>query len=204
MFIEKILTSFLFQNRLCPLTGIGHLSFVQTSATPDFGNKKIAAPSAVIQFSSDEINSGSLIGYLASQSGNDANRAAEIYDQFCANLKNELASKATAQLSGIGNFNVDGSGNINFQPVILPPVYSPEVTAERVVHPEAEHNILVGDKETTNTAMTEYFSEEPMVKDRWWIWAIVLAALAIGILILYYNDTAASMLFGNAVGYESA
>ena len=73
--------------------------------------------------------------------------------------------------------------------------------AERVIHPQAEHSILVGDKETTNTVMTDYFNEEPVVKDRWWIWAIVLGLAALAILLFYFNDADASSFFGNAVKF---
>jgi hypothetical protein len=82
----------------------------------------------------------------------------------------------------------------------LPAAFLQPVKAERVIHPEAEHQILVGDKETTNTLMTEYFSEEVHVKkNRWWIWAIILCLVALIIILLYLNNAGLLSMAGNAM-----
>jgi hypothetical protein len=63
------------------------------------------------------------------------------------------------------------------------------VVAERVIHKDAEHAILVGDKETTNVEMTEYYTDETAVaKDKWWIWAIVLGVVAISVIAYYLSQ----------------
>jgi hypothetical protein len=183
---------------------MGNLFIVQSPAISDFGNKKIIAPTTTIQFSPAATNTNDLLAYLAHKTNTSHGHAAEAYEAFCKKLASELHAGSPVDMEGIGRFNIDAGGNIIFQSVNLPAAFSPSVTAERVIHPEAEHSILVGDKETTNTVMTEYFNEEPVVKDRWWIWAIVLAALAIGTLIIYYYDAASSVSFGNAVGYDPA
>lgn len=204
MRMDKLLASYLFQNRSCPLPGFGNLSVMSTAAITDFSNKKITAPAATIYFSTDEVPATGLVKYIAQRTNSDSYEATEAFDHFCDNLKNELNSHSSASLGGIGNFEVDASGRISFKPIVLPAAFFPSVTAERVVHPEAEHSILVGDKETTNTFMTGYFNEAPVKKDHWWIWAIVLAALAIATMIIYFTDAAGSPLFGNAVSYELA
>ena len=202
--MDKLLASYLFQNRYCPLPGLGNLSVMSTAAITDFSNKKITAPAATIYFSAHEGIATDLVSYIAQKTNSNTYEATEAFDHYCDNLKNELTNNSSATLEGIGNLQVDAAGHISFEPVLMPVAFSPSVTAERVVHPAAEHSILVGDKETTNTVMTEYFNEVPVKKDRWWIWAIVLAALAIATIIIYVTDTAGSSLFGNAVSYELA
>ena len=199
--MEKLLASYLFQNRSCPLTGLGHLYITTAPAATDHANKKIEGTSAIIHFSTDEVNSEDLLTYVAHKTNSDNYEVTEAFDHFCDNLKEKLKTTSSADLKDIGSIYVDEAGIFTFKPFVLPAAYSPSVVAERVIHPEAEHNILVGDKETTNTLMTEYFKEEPVKKDRWWIWAIVLAAVAIGVIIIYCFDTAGSMLFGNAINY---
>jgi len=82
----------------------------------------------------------------------------------------------------------------------LPAAFLQPVKAVRVIHPEAEHQILVGDKETTNTVMNEYFSEVPVKKSRWWIWAIVLGIAALIAILLYLNNYAGLLsMAGNAM-----
>jgi hypothetical protein len=59
---------------------------------------------------------------------------------------------------------------------------------------------LVGDKETTNTLMNEYFNEDVLVKkNRWWIWAIVLAVIALLAILIYTNNVNLSSMAGNAM-----
>ncbi|MBL0146223.1 MAG: hypothetical protein IPP48_11050 [Chitinophagaceae bacterium] len=62
----------------------------------------------------------------------------------------------------------------------------PSAHAERVIHEAAEHNMLVGDKETTTTQMTEYYADTSVVKDRWWIWTIILGFGGIAAILFYY------------------
>ena len=66
-----------------------------------------------------------------------------------------MTQQPDVQLESLGSFFVDDNGKINFKPEELPAAFSQPVFAERVIHPDAEHQILVGDKETTNTVMTE-------------------------------------------------
>ena len=110
-----------------------------------------------------------------------------------------LAYTTGQVIQAIGNFVVDGEGNISFNSVELPKEFMQPVVAERVIRLDAEHSILVGDKETTNIAMTEYLNEETPKKDRWWIWAIVLGAVAVSLILLYAADKNASAEFGNAI-----
>ena len=197
--MEQFIASYLFQNKTCPIPGIGSLVLTNTAAVTDFTNKKITAPAPAIRFQQDEPNADPLLSYIAAKTNSSTYEVGAALDHFCDGLKEELTNGSTAKLPGIGNFHVDASGNINFAPEELLPFFLPPVTAERVVHPEAEHHILVGEKETTNTLMTEYFNEEPVKKDRWWIWAIILGAIALVTILFYLNDVNSSSMFGNAI-----
>ncbi len=55
---------------------------------------------------------------------------------------------------------------------------------------------VVGDKETTNTQMTELLNEEAPAKDKWWILAIVLGAAGLLALIIYLYQNGINA-FGN-------
>jgi hypothetical protein len=57
--------------------------------------------------------------------------------------------------SSAGSFYRDENEDLQFKTVSLPGAYFPEVVAERVIHPDVAHNILVGDTETNSAAMTE-------------------------------------------------
>jgi len=198
--MHHLIASYLFQHKTCPLPGLGTLSIVPGNAETDFLNKKINAPVAVIHFSQTENNADELVKYIAAKTNSDTYEASEAVEHFCDAVNKSLSGNAAATLDGVGQFFVDSSGNLQFQANDLPKVFLQHVKAVRVIHPDAEHQILVGDRETTNTLMTEYFSEDiPVKKNRWWIWAIVLGAVALVTLLIYLSDEKKLGAFGNAI-----
>ena len=197
--MHQLIASYLFQNKTCPLPGLGNLSIHTSAATADFTTKQITAPPQLIQFDRTEPDATGLLNYVAAKTHSDTYEATEALDHFCDNIKNELSVHAAAALPGIGNFIVDNNGNMLFKQESLPGVFLQPVFAERVIHPKAEHHILVGDRETTNTVMSGYFTETHTVRNRWWVWAIILGALALAALFLYFNDSNTASLFGNAI-----
>jgi len=197
--MHELIASYLFQNKSCPLPGLGNLSIVTTAAQTDFSNNAIDAPVSSIQFSAADVDAAPLAAWLAIKTNTDKQEAATKLDSFCGQLKNSATAGSGASLEAIGNFNVDREGNISFNGIELPRHFAQSVTAERVVRLDTEHNMLVGDKETTNIAMTEYLNEEAPKKDRWWIWAIVLGAIALSLVLLYAADKNASADFSNAI-----
>jgi hypothetical protein len=60
--------------------------------------------------------------------------------------------------------------------------------------------MLVGDQERTNVEMVDFYNESPLFVDRWWIWAIVLAVVGIGALLLYFFQDG-TMSLGNSTYY---
>lgn len=197
--MQQLIASFLFQNKACPLPGLGSFSIHSKGADSDFTNQKINAPKPVIQFKNKETDPAALVHYLAAKTHCHVVEAGEALSYFCESLKNIISSYPSAPLDGIGDLYIDGNGHINLRPSTLPDSFLPPVFAERVIHPKAEHNILVGDKETTNTIMAELLNEVTEVKDRWWIWAIVLGLIGIGALVFYFANPGSPSLFGNGI-----
>ena len=192
--MHDLIASYLFQNKSCPLPGLGNLSVTTTGAQGDFSNNIIIPPFSSIQFTPGETDTASLLTWLANKTNTDKQQASSALDNFCGQLKNNPGSN----LDGVGNFVIDSNGEMSFVPFELSPAFAQPVTAERVIRLDAKHEILVGDKQTTNIAMTEYLNEESPKKDRWWIWAIVLGAIALSLICLYATDKNASAEFGNA------
>ena len=195
--MHRLIASYLFQNKTCPLPGLGTLSVTAGKAELDFLNTAIKAPASRIVFEAKENDASNLLDYIATKTSSTLIQTIDRLGQFCNNLKTATLANQPATLEGVGNFFTDSSGKINFKSSQLPVAFLQPVKAERVIHPQAEHQILVGDKETTNTVMTEYFTETPVKKNRWWIWAIILGTMAL-LAILFYliNDNAVST-FGN-------
>lgn len=196
--MHHLIASYLFQNKTCPLPGLGTLSVATGKAESDFLNTVIKAPKPTIAFDNKENDASNLLDYIAAKNNSTVFQAIEMLGHFCNNLKADIIRDNKAILNEVGIFSADASGNIYLKPVTLPLAFWQPVKAQRVIHPQAEHNILVGDKETTNTLMTEYFNEEPVKKYRWWIWAIVLGAIALLAILYYFSNNNLSFMAGNA------
>jgi len=198
--MHYLIASYLFQNKSCPLPGLGTLSISAGKAEADFLNTVIKAPSPRIIFEAKEDDPNNLLEYIAEKTRRSVAQTTDSLQQFCNNLKTATKANQPAALNGVGNFFIDSSGKINFKSAQLPAAFLQSVKAIRVIHPEAEHQILVGDKETTNTVMNEYFNEASVKKSRWWIWAIVLGIAALIAILLYLNNYAGLLsMSGNAM-----
>ncbi len=195
----NLIAAYLFQNKTCPLPGLGTLSIHTSGAVSDFTNQQIAAPEPVIQFNDRETNPADLLDYVALKTNTNTDEVTEALDHFCDGIKNEISKHSMAGLEGIGNFIVNNNGNIIFEQLALSRAFLQPVFAERVIHPKTEHHILVGDKETTNMVMTEFFNEVPAAKDRWWIWAIVLGAIGLLLLLIYFTGANGISFSGNTI-----
>ncbi len=154
------------------LPGIGELLLITSSAEADFANNIIYPPVPEIIFIEDK-------------------QSTRIFNEFSAVselIKQELKSKNEARIEGVGTFTADRLNKIRFQPQKVNPAFLPQVPVERVIRQNAEHHILVGDKETTNKQMVEYFSERRPVRDYWWIAAIVFLLIAIAVIGYYIYE----------------
>ena len=186
--MDYLIAPTLFQNKTCRLPGIGTLNIVTASAETDFINTQIRAPLPSVVF-------------IAELEDTD------VYNEFTALselIKKDLDEKGMVTLKGVGDFLKNKEGSIDFLPQPLPRLFTPPVVAERIIRQHAEHAMLVGDKETTNKVMSEYFvedeAEEKPATNRWWIWAIVLGVIGAAILALYILQNGFNLL-GNAAGF---
>jgi hypothetical protein len=87
-------------------------------------------------------------------------------------------------------FKNEFGGDISFETYHAPFEFFTAVTAERVIRPDARHSILVGDQEKTNYEMSELLGDVHKERESWWIYAIIIAAIALLVLFfhLYRSD----------------
>ncbi|MCW3089304.1 MAG: hypothetical protein JWP81_373 [Ferruginibacter sp.] len=164
----QIIAPTLFQKKICRLPGIGTLAVVVHSAKSDFANSKINAPVEKIEFSEEKDE--------------------KIFNEFSAMselLQKRLDENGSFLLKGIGTFTKAANGKIRFISIPVDTVFTPAVPVEIIARQDTSHAMLVGDQETTNVEMTELLNEREPENERWQLFAIVLAAIAIGVLLFY-------------------
>jgi nucleoid DNA-binding protein len=204
--VQPHIVAYLFQLNRISLPGLGSFSVTESPAVPDFVNRQILAPVVSTSFSQtvDEDAADAFMQYVAKKEGVSNQQADAMYREWYSSVHHQLQQGGQVSLAGIGTLQQQ-NGTVVFEQEQLPQVFFPAVHAERVIHPEAEHNILVGDKETTNVEMTDYFAAEPVKKDRWWIWALVLGLLASGIILFQVLQYGTGIFgTGNACTIEAA
>jgi hypothetical protein len=176
----KIIASSLFLHKKCTLSGIGTLSLVAHSAVADFLNTRIQAPSLSIEFIPNT---------------NDINLSPELNEVSTA-IFNKLDKDGSISIDGVGTFTKVTNGLINFSAISLDSNFIQAVRAEKVIRQEAVHEILVGDQQSTNIEMEEYFNNNKSTLERWKISAIVLFSISL-LLMLFYLSQRGVNLFGN-------
>ncbi len=201
--METLIEEYLYQHSKCPLPQVGSLRVKDGNAVAWHGDNKLSAPSVQIELSKEEIPSDHFIAFIASQKKVSRGEASLLLQKYCSDLQ-KLNTYTEMRLEHAGKFFVDNYGKLVFKQEALPKEFIPTVPMQLIARSKhATHNIRVGDRETTNEVMTDYYSEKGKVrKERWWIAALILTAATAGIMYFYFKDHAFGENFGNAQKVE--
>jgi nucleoid DNA-binding protein len=186
--MQDLITSFIIQSKECKLSDIGKFTVVTRPAKADIANKQITPPFREIVFNKrEEKITDELVKYVADKKGISSFEAFSEIKKWCAETKEKLKNGEEILLDSLGVLKKESSGNISFENQITSPFFAP-VPAERVIHKNSEHAVLVGDRETTSSVMNQFYSEEETTtkSNAWKIIAIILLAIALVLLFFYF------------------
>jgi hypothetical protein len=183
-----LLQEYLVQNRSLYLRGTGQLQIVHQSASFDVANQLLNPPHHVIRLQNSQ-QAGSLqplMAFISRQLDIAEENAFSLYESFCNQLQLDIENRRQVNWHQLGTFKKDETGNVVFVGVKHLSDYNEPVTAKRIIRRDASHAMMVGTRETTNTAMRELLSEqvETTAKSRWWIAATVLGIISIVLILL--------------------
>ncbi len=187
--MQSIITSYLFQKGQLQIPALGTFSITDVPAISDFLHKKISAPVPKVLFQAAETatTDDALVEYIARKHTVSYEQADNLLQQWSGELRNRLQQNGEVDLPGIGLLTRQ-ENNLHLEAAALPSAFLPDAAAERVVHPQAQHQMLVGDKETTNVEMTAYYAEETPARQRWWIAAMLLALSAMLLMLFHFSQ----------------
>jgi nucleoid DNA-binding protein len=187
--MHSLITSYLIQAGKCSLPGIGFFKIKHNPAQFDVANKQMHPSVEEIIFNEQAIVlSPGLVSYLVHKKNISADEAENLLNKFCSEWKNKIEAGEKLYFEGIGSLQKNDVGIISLTKERLPE-YLKSIPAERVFHENAEHPVLVGDKETTSSAMNEYYKEDvPAVKRGWLTGAIILGVITLLILLYSFYD----------------
>jgi hypothetical protein len=200
--MQDLITSYIIQSKECKLAGIGRFTKTIIHAEQDIANKQISPPFIEYTFSvREEKISDELIKYIADKRKIDSTEALAIIKQWCAETKVKLKNGEEISLHPIGILKKGALGN-TFLDAENNTGFFASVAAVRVIHKNSQHAVLVGDRETTSSAMNEFLhTEEKETKSNVWkIFAIILLVIALVLLFFYFYGYPLSLSsFGNHI-----
>jgi hypothetical protein len=200
--MEKLLSAYLFEYKNCPLPSVGSLLLQPGHAKYLPGENKMLAPVPFVELAAHEAATDNLLRFIAFKKNISIGEADIKLGAFCKRLTSMQAYEELP-FDTAGSFYMDENGKLHFKTLSVPTAFLPAVAAERVIHPDVAHSMLVGDKETNSTAMSELLNDETVSRSRWWIAAIILAVLALIIVFIYYYQNEAGAT-GNAMPVKPA
>lgn len=187
--MQDFITSYLVQKKECALPLLGNFRITTSPALLDVADKKMRPSKNEIIYTEDAtyLTEG-LIEYISHLEKITRNEAEEKINNWCLHAKMKLDSGEKILFNSIGSLQKNESGNIFFEKEKQINFFEP-VLAERVIHKNDEHAVLVGDKETTSSVMNEFYKEEIIEKkSSWKIWALALAAFSVIVLIFHFSN----------------
>ena len=188
-----VLNKYLVQHNSISIPGLGTIQVERIPASTDFVNKQLLPPALHYRFDKFfDSPDKDFFSYLATTKKIAEYEAIRLYNEWALNLRNRIREDEPVHWDGVGTLRKDVSGEILFEPVSISPPFLKPVRAERVIHSNALHTMIVGDKEVTNREMNEYLVEEVQVekvhveKESWWIYAMIIAAIAFIIIFFHF------------------
>ena len=183
-----LLHEYLVESRSLYLRGTGQLQLVHQPASFDVANQLLNAPRSVIKLHGSR-QAGSLqplMAFISRRLNVAEENAFSLYEAFCNKLQQDIEHKRQVDWLHLGVFKKDETGTTVFIEDPALTTYNEAVPAKRIIRKHASHAMVVGEYETTNTAMREMLNEQVEVveKSRWWIPALVIGVISVVLILL--------------------
>jgi hypothetical protein len=190
--MTEALTSYLLQHKSISIPGLGTVYIERIPAQTDFINKQILPPAYHFRFDKYfDAPDKEFFTYLAQQREMADYEAIKWYNEWAYDLRNRLRTDEEVKWDGVGTLKKDVSGDIVFEASGAIPSTEQPAPAMRVIHSNAQHTMLVGDREVTREINAEETSEYPFEetvqeKSSWWIYALIIAAIALTAIFFHF------------------
>lgn len=197
--MENLIASYIIQAGHCSIPSLGTFNMRHSSARNDVANKQILPPESGVDFSESQNGlSPGLVDYVVGKYDCSTDTAQEMLRNWTASECREIGEGRQCTLPLLGKLYQDEDGIIVFEENINSGIFQP-VKAEQVVHTHESHAMLVGDRESNTEEMNSLLNrQEPVVKYRWWIAALMLFLVGLLLLAMYLSGSKPSQyLFGN-------
>jgi hypothetical protein len=194
----QLVNNYLLQHKSVSIPGLGTIYVERIPAQSDFINRQLLPPAYHYRFDKYfDAPEKEFFAFLAARKNIPEYEAIKMYNEWALGIRNNISTDHATVLEGVGELKRDDSGDIVFEAVGSLKTYDVAVPAERVIRTNARHAMIVGDKETTTMEMTGYLQEVRKKKASWWIYALIIAAIALVAIFFHYFINGQEAPFGN-------
>ncbi len=183
---------YLIQHKSVSLPGLGTIQLQHIPAIINFTDHLIEPPSlkALLDETRDTPTKG-LLQYLAEKLAIEEWEAVKRLNDFSFDLKNDLKQGREWLWQDIGTLKYDPEAGLLLEAVTVRNRYMYPLPAERIIRTDANHTILRGDTEVSESFFptTPDVGEKTRRSGRQLIWAFILLLLAIGLVFFYLHQT---------------
>jgi hypothetical protein len=185
----RILNRYLFQHKSLPVPGIGTLYLEKTVASIDATTRSAVPPSYYFRFERYfDAPDKEFFSYLSQQENIADYESLRMYTEFAYSLRDRLNHQNKAEWENVGVLRKDPEGNVVFESALPQPFFLQPVPASKIVRADAQHTLLVGDRERTSGEMSSWFSEEPVTGNRlWWLAALVTGIISVLVILFHFS-----------------
>jgi hypothetical protein len=185
----EVLNAYLFQHRSISIPGLGTIYLDTHPASVDVADRTMLPP--VYQFRFDRYfdqPDREFFAYIAAQRNVLDYEAIKWYNEFSFELRNRIRNEDRVSWDGVGVLRKDDSGNVDFESAPSVLAFMQPTPAIRVNRQDAQHTLLVGDRERTSGEMNEWLQEDAVRRRSvaWWMIAVILGGLCLVALCWYF------------------
>lgn len=190
--MHSILYKYLALYKKLDVPGIGNFTIETTPATLHFTDKQLQPSSSHIRFAQVvHPTNNHFYSFLSREWGVEKVIAIRRYKEEVEVLMEDLKRLGMCELKYIGILRKTNNETIAFtetEPSF--PLFS-VLPAERVLRKHTQHTILVGEQEHVKDYVMpeengEIILEEDVANDKWKLYAMILAAIAVVMIVVYY------------------
>ncbi|MDP4128605.1 MAG: hypothetical protein Q8918_00185 [Bacteroidota bacterium] len=186
----SILNKYLFQHKSISIPGLGTICLETQPASLDSSTRTILPPVYYFRFDKySDTPDKDFFSYLATIRQIPEYEAMRQYNEFAYALRDRINHLQKTVWEGVGELKKDQEGNIQFDSTLQNPFFLQPVSAEKLVRANAQHTLLVGDRERTSDEMSKWFSEEPVQGNRlWWLVALITGVAALLLIAIHFSS----------------
>ena len=185
----QVLNAYLFQHRSISIPGLGTIYLETMPASVDVADRTMQPPAFRFRFDKYfDAPDKEFFAFVAAQRNILDYEAIKWYNEFSFELRNRIRAEEQVSWDGVGILKKDSSGGVQFEAAPAPMLFLQPVPAMRVSRQDAQHNLVVGDRERTSGEMNEWLHDHARQRKRlpWWVVAVILAGLALAFLGWYF------------------